>query len=190
MAPDIAAWRRAKRAELIARRREVPPEARRRAAEAIGGRLDAICDALRPATLGIYWPIKDEINLLDWARARAERHGVRLCLPVVVVPRAPLEYWLWTPGERMDKGVWDIPQPPRRTPAVPDMVLAPLVGFDRAGYRLGYGGGYFDRTLGALSPRPVAVGIGYAFGALETIHPQPHDVKMDRIVTEQPDTLP
>lgn len=183
----LAAWRRAMRTELLARRHTVPLEVRRRATQAIGEKLQRICAELRPATIGIYWPIKDEINLLVWARTQAEAGGVRMCLPVVVQPREPLEYWAWVPGERMNKGVWDIPQPPRRELVTPNLVLAPLVGFDRAGYRLGYGGGYFDRTLSAMTPRPFAVGVGYAFGALETIHPQPHDVRMDRIVTEQDD---
>ena len=66
----------------------------------------------------------------------------------------------------------------------PSIVLAPLVGFDAACYRLGYGGGYFDRTLAALVPRPLAIGIGFAIQELETIHPQPFDVPMDLIVTE------
>jgi 5,10-methenyltetrahydrofolate synthetase len=66
----------------------------------------------------------------------------------------------------------------------PDIVIAPLVGFDRKGYRLGYGGGYFDRTLAALQPRPCAVGVGLEMMRLETIHPQPHDIPMALIVTE------
>jgi 5-formyltetrahydrofolate cyclo-ligase len=63
-------------------------------------------------------------------------------------------------------------------------VLAPLVGFDAAKYRLGYGGGYFDRTLAVLQPRPFAIGIGFQFTRLATVHPQPHDLAMDAIVTE------
>jgi 5-formyltetrahydrofolate cyclo-ligase len=185
----LAAWRRGTRTELLSRRRAVPLIARQRAAQVVGEKLRRICAERRPATVGIYWPIKDEINLLVWARTQAEAGGLRLCLPVVVQPREPLEYWVWVPGERMNKGVWDIPQPRQREPATPDLVLAPLVGFDRAGYRLGYGGGYFDRTLKAMTPSPFAVGVGYAFGALETIHPQPHDVRMDRIVTEQEDDV-
>jgi 5-formyltetrahydrofolate cyclo-ligase len=66
----------------------------------------------------------------------------------------------------------------------PDLLLVPLVGFDPAGYRLGYGGGYYDRTLAAIQPRPLAIGIGFEQQALATIHPQPHDIPMDYIVTE------
>jgi 5,10-methenyltetrahydrofolate synthetase len=74
--------------------------------------------------------------------------------------------------------------PEKREIVTPAAVLAPLVGFDRNLYRLGYGGGYFDRTLAALSPRPRAIGVGYARQEVETIHPQSFDIPMDVIVTE------
>lgn len=89
----------------------------------------------------------------------------------------------------MARGIWDIPVPARRDVVIPDLMLAPMVGFDRANYRLGYGGGYFDRTLAARSPRPSVIGIGYAFSALENIFPQSHDIPMDAVVTEQQTTL-
>jgi 5-formyltetrahydrofolate cyclo-ligase len=85
----------------------------------------------------------------------------------------------------MQSGVWNIPTPKHRDLLAPDVVIAPLVGFDCAGYRLGYGGGYFDRTLAACSPRPFTVGFGYADSALETIYPQAHDIRMNLIVTEE-----
>ena len=85
----------------------------------------------------------------------------------------------------MVEGAWHIPIPARRDVLVPDLMLAPLVGFDRARYRLGYGGGYFGRTLTALPKKPVVIGVGYALGSLETIFPQPHDIPMDVILTEQ-----
>jgi 5-formyltetrahydrofolate cyclo-ligase len=68
---------------------------------------------------------------------------------------------------------------------LPDVLLAPLVGFDAGGYRLGYGGGYYDRTLAALPERPLVVGVGFETSGMETIHPQPHDIPMDLIVTER-----
>ena len=151
----------------------------------IAGKLDRLCAGLTVATVGLYWPIKSELSLLPWGRALAQSRQVTLCLPVVVAKRAPLEYWRWAPGDAMQQGVWNIPIPARRDAVVPDLMLAPLVGFDRAGYRLGYGGGYFDRTLASLPRRPFVVGIGYALGALETIFPQPHDIPMNAIVTVQ-----
>jgi 5-formyltetrahydrofolate cyclo-ligase len=84
----------------------------------------------------------------------------------------------------MDVGVYDIPFPKARDILLPDLVLAPPVGFDAARYRLGYGGGYFDRTLAVLQPRPFAIGVGFELGRLTTVYPQPHDLAMDAIVTE------
>ena len=84
----------------------------------------------------------------------------------------------------MARGIWNIPIPAERVVVEPTALLVPLVGFDREHYRLGYGGGYYDRTLGAKSPRPYAIGVGYESGRLATIHPQPHDIPMDAIVTE------
>jgi 5-formyltetrahydrofolate cyclo-ligase len=84
----------------------------------------------------------------------------------------------------MERGIWDIPVPKPGKPVLPTLLFVPLVGFDDAGYRLGHGGGYYDRTLAALSPRPAAIGVGYAATRLETIHPQPHDIPMDAIATE------
>ena len=102
----------------------------------------------------------------------------------MVDKKGPLEYRAWRPGEPLVDGVWNIPVPERGAVVTPRVVLAPLVGFDPECYRLGYGGGYFDRTLAALGPQPLAIGIGFAIQELETIHPQPFDVPMDLIVTE------
>ena len=105
-------------------------------------------------------------------------------MPVVIDKKGPLEYRAWRPGEKLVDGVWNIPIPERRRIVVPQAVLAPLVGFDRDCYRLGYGGGYFDRTLAALAPRPWAIGVGFELSQLETIYPQDFDIPMDLIVTE------
>ncbi len=185
MDPEVAAWRRQKRSEFLAAREATSNDVRRRATERIAGELGRLCARLNIATVGLFWPIKGEISLLPWGRALVESRPVTLCLPVVVEKRAPLEHWRWAPGDAMVEGVWNIPVPACRHVVVPDLMLAPLVGFDRAKYRLGYGGGYFDRTLAALPKKPVVVGIGYALGSLETIFPQPHDIPMDVILTER-----
>jgi 5,10-methenyltetrahydrofolate synthetase len=181
---DVAAWRRAKRAELYAAREEMTARQRHDAARKIIQRLDGISADRRPQRIGLYWPIRHEPSLLAWARERSVDFG--FCLPVVVARGQPLEYWRWVPGEAVRSGVWGIQVPARREIATPDLVIAPLVGFDRRRFRLGNGGGYFDRTLSALTDRPFVVGVGYAAGELETIHPQPHDIPMDAIVTEGP----
>lgn len=189
MDPAIATWRREQRTALLAQRQAMPLEERRRATQIVADKLDALVATCRPAAIGLYWPIKHEINLLPWAEALARRNNMTLCLPVVVTRNEPLEYWRWTQGEALARGIWDIPIPAHRDVVTPDLVLAPLVGFDQANYRLGYGGGYFDRTLASLARRPVVIGIGHDFGSLETIFPQPHDIPMDGVVTEQRETL-
>jgi 5-formyltetrahydrofolate cyclo-ligase len=188
MDQTVNSWRREQRAALLGTRHAIPQEERRIAAEIVAGKLNDIVSRRRIATIGLYWPIRQEINLLPWANELARR-GVVLCLPVVVTPKAPLEYWRWTEGDVMARGIWNIPIPARRDVVLPDLMLAPMVGYDRAKYRLGYGGGYFDRTLAALRQRPMVVGVGYGFSALETIFPQPHDIPMDEVLTELSDGL-
>lgn len=180
---DVATWRREKRLELYAARKAMTAEQRHDAARRIAGGLDDHCALHKPALVGLYWPIKHEPNLLSWARVRAQ--SLRFCLPVVVERGQALEYWRWTPGDALQSGVWGIPVPAKREIVTPDLMIAPLLGFDRDRYRLGNGGGYFDRTLAACADRPFVIGVGYASGELETIHPQPHDIPMDLILTER-----
>ena len=133
--------------------------------------------------LGVYWPFQAEFDprpVIDWLIAE----GSAVALPAVVDKQGPLEYRAWRPGEPLVDGVWNIPTPQNREIVIPQAVLAPLVGFDRDCYRLGYGGGYFDRTLAALSPRPLAIGVGFELSQIETIYPQPFDIPMDVVVTE------
>lgn len=178
----VKRWRRAERERLLALRQAVPPDERRRLGALIETELRAII-APQSGSLGVYWPFRAEFDprpLIDWAVAS----GRTVALPVVIDRKGPLEYRAWRPGEALVDGVWNIPVPEKRDIVVPGIVLAPLVGFDRACYRLGYGGGYFDRTLASLSPRPLAVGVGFEFQVLDTIHPQSFDIPMDAIVTE------
>jgi 5-formyltetrahydrofolate cyclo-ligase len=179
---EIKAWRRVERERLIALRMAMSPAVRREAGSRITASLFEIV-ADQPGILGIYWPFRAEFDPRPLVDALAVS-GPRVALPVVVDKQGPLEYRIWAPGEALTTGVWDIPIPEKREIAVPAMVLAPVVAFDRACYRLGYGGGYFDRTLAALNPCPLAVGIGFACQEIATIHPQPFDVPMDLVVTE------
>jgi 5-formyltetrahydrofolate cyclo-ligase len=181
-AAEVKIWRRVERERLLAERLALPPAARREWGEKIAAGIQEML-AERPGALGVYWPFRGEFDprpLIDMVVAQ----GRVIALPVVVDKKGPLEYRAWKPGEALIAGVWDIPIPERRDIVVPATVLAPLVGFDRACYRLGYGGGYFDRTLAALQPRPVAIGVGFAFQEIATIHPQDFDIPMDALVTE------
>jgi 5-formyltetrahydrofolate cyclo-ligase len=181
-AAEVRTWRRAERERLIAQRMALSPVVRRTAGERIAAQLQEVL-AEPTGPLGVYWPFRAEFDprpLIDAVVAS----GRVVALPVVIDRKGPLEYRAWKPGEVLTTGVWDIPIPEKRDTVIPAMVLAPLVGFDGRCYRLGYGGGYFDRTLGSMDPRPLAIGVGFAFQQMETIHPQSFDIPMDLIVTE------
>lgn len=183
-AETIARWRKVERKRLIAKRLAVNLDARADQARRIAGNLDRVIGDLSGMIVSCYWPFRGEPDLRPWLET-VRRRGARTALPVVVAKAAPLAFRLWKDGEPLARGVWNIPFPAAGESAIPDIVIAPLVGFDRAGYRLGYGGGYYDRTLAALSLRRRVIGVGCAGLAIPTIYPQPHDIPMDLIVTNR-----
>jgi 5-formyltetrahydrofolate cyclo-ligase len=180
---EIRRWRRARREKLIGARQALPQRERQELQARIIGLLETRFPELADGLIGLYWPIRGEIGLHALIRRLVEQ-GAGAALPVVVEQGRPLEFRAWRPGDRLERGFWNIPVPAERRVVQPTVLLVPLVGFDPQGYRLGYGGGYYDRTLAAMTPRPRAIGVGYELGRLETIHPQPHDIPMDAIVTE------
>jgi 5-formyltetrahydrofolate cyclo-ligase len=180
---EVRRWRREQRTRLIARRQAISQNERRRLQPLILDLVEQHFPELRNALVGFYWPFRGEIGAHALIRRLAER-GVRAALPVVVEKGQPLEFWAWRPGTLLRRGVWDIPVPAAREVVQPTALLVPLVGFDSGGYRLGYGGGYYDRTLAAMDPKPLTIGVGYELGRLSTIYPQPHDIPMDATVTE------
>jgi 5,10-methenyltetrahydrofolate synthetase len=177
-----AEWRRETRARLIDARMAVRADARARVAAEVATTLERVVRPEPGLTIGVYWPFRGELDLRGWM---ADAHGAGACvaLPVVVEKAAPLEFRAWSPGCAMARGVWNIPVPAEGPPVTPDVVIAPLVGFDGGCYRLGYGGGFYDRTLAAMDPRPLVVGVGMEIAAMPTIRPQPFDIPMDVIVT-------
>lgn len=176
---EIRTWRRSRRSELLAKRQALSQPERRVHRAALVERILKYVPELTHGPVGLYWPIKGEIDVRGLVPNNA-----RTSLPVVVTERAPLEFWKWHPGIKLGRGIWDIPIPAERDVVHPSVLLVPLVGFDAAGYRLGYGGGYYDRTLAAMSPKPIAIGVGFEIGRMATIHPQLHDIPMDAIATE------
>lgn len=185
-------WRGAERRRLLALRRALPERERARAARAVTDLLDrwlargaASAAAL---VLGAYQPIRAELDLRDWLEG-ARALGLRVALPVVEGPSRPLRYRLWTPGTALVAGAWGIPEPsPEERTVVPDVLLAPPLGFDVARYRLGYGGGFFDRTLAALRAQgaeTLAIGVAHSSARIESVRPEPHDLPLDAILTER-----
>jgi 5-formyltetrahydrofolate cyclo-ligase len=180
---SIKAWRKARRAELIAARETVAPEQRAAWSERIAASLEQGIPVPAGAVVGFCWPHRSEFDARFVIR-RWRDQGATAALPAVVEKAGPLEFRHWWPGAPMEAAVYDIPVPQGTQVLAPDLALVPMNGFDSQGYRLGYGGGYFDRTLAALERRVVAVGIAFEASRLPSIHPQSHDIPMDFVVTE------
>ncbi|AXS81292.1 5-formyltetrahydrofolate cyclo-ligase [Dechloromonas sp. HYN0024] len=178
---DNTGWRRALRREMVMRRSTLSDAAHAGLSARIVAHLQAALP--RPRIVAFCWPIKHEPDVRavidDWTRL-----GAMAALPVVVAENLPLAFRAWTSETPLEPDRYGIPTPVAGDFLQPDLILLPLNGFDRAGYRLGYGGGYFDRTLAALSPRPLAVGVGFEINRLDSIRPESHDQRLDWIVTE------
>lgn len=187
-ARDVARWRRAERLRLIRVREDLGQTGREQVSRRIAEHLGKVLAARvlgRGAVLSGYWPIKGEPDLRPLL-TELHRAGVVIALPIVETRAEPLVFRRWTPETRMARGHWNIPVPPPEAETLtPDITIAPCLGWDGDCYRLGWGGGYFDRTLAALGRRPYGIGIALAAARLPTIYPQPHDVPLDMIVTEE-----
>ena len=188
---NLVEWRKNQRAELMARREAVAAEDHRRWSTAISTALEQGFPALRKGVGGFCGPHRGEYDHrpeMDFFR----EHGATLALPEVVNEvvnetqdnSAPLRFRKWWPQAPMKTGAYAIPVPDNTQLLTPNALIMPMIGFDQQGYRLGYGGGYFDRTLAAIKPRPLAIGVAFEILRLDSIHPQPHDIAMDFVVTE------
>ena len=134
-------------------------------------------------TIAFCWPISNEPDLRPAMRAwRAA--GAEVCLPVVVRLRSPLIFRSWRPENEMVPDHHGIPAPAHGDAVWPDVLIIPVNAFDAAGYRLGYGGGYFDRTLARMPAPPLVIGVGFELARVDSIWPQAHDIPMDWMVTE------
>lgn len=178
---DSTAWRRALRRDMTARRAALSDAEHAAASAQIVGHLQAAIAV--PRVLAFCWPIKHEPDVRAIVE-RWRRAGCCAALPVVIAEDQPLAFREWSAETPLQADRYGIPTPTAGAWLVPDLILLPLNGFDAAGYRLGYGGGYFDRTLAALAPRPLAVGVGFEINRLPTIRPEAHDQRLDWIVTE------
>lgn len=171
------------RRSLLATRRAIDADTRSRCDADIGDRVLAWWHIHRVKSLGVYWPIRGEPDLRATYEALAA-YGVQLALPVVHSPHAPLAFAAWAPGDALVQDALGVSIPATMAIGLrPDALLIPCVGFNAQRVRLGYGGGFYDRTL-ALAPRPLAIGIAYAC-AQATFNAAAHDVALDEIITEE-----
>jgi 5-formyltetrahydrofolate cyclo-ligase len=146
----------------------------------------------RPDTvIGAYWPIKGEFDPLPalhrWkedGELQGEPQLRRIGLPVVDKLHKTLKFHAWFPGCPMEEDAYGIPKPKDTEVIVPTLLFVPCVGYGAGGYRLGYGGGFYDRTLAKLEPRPFTVGLGFTTGYLDDFEPEPHDVPLDAILND------
>jgi 5-formyltetrahydrofolate cyclo-ligase len=188
MSPEsLRAWRKAERERLVATRLALDADTLHLFRSRIDNHLEGTFPGLAHGILAFCWPFKNEYDP-RFLGHRMRDAGATTALPVVVAPRQPLIFRAWKPGDALAKGVYDIPYPASGDPVVPEVALVPMNGFDEGGYRLGYGGGFFDRTLAALrstqSKRTIAIGVTYELARMPTIDPQSYDIPMDYVVTE------
>lgn len=176
--------RRQLRQAMLAARRDLP-------ASRVAAWSDAIVQQLLQAfpqapgrCIAFCWPIQHEPDVRA-ALAAWQVQGCQAALPVVTAPAQPLAFRPWTADTPLEADRYGIPTPTSGPWVQPDVLLLPLNAFDAAGYRLGYGGGFFDRTLASLTPRPLAIGVGFELNRVHSIQPEAHDQPLDWIVTEQ-----
>jgi 5-formyltetrahydrofolate cyclo-ligase len=174
------------RAAALARRDTLPAEGRAAAGEAVAARPFPV--PVPPgAIVSGFWPMKSEIDPRPLMR-RLEAEGAKLALPVVQGRGQPLVMRTWGFGQPLGRGVWGIREPLPDAPEVfPDVVLVPLAAFDRAGNRIGYGAGYYDRTIARLRAMKPVVAVGLAYAAQETdsVPVTERDQRLDLVLTER-----
>lgn len=181
---DWTIWRQEQRRQLIAKRQKLSGTPRLDAEQQIQQRLVSLLTAMPMGVISFYMPIHGEINCQPVIENLLGR-GWRAALPKIIAKNTALQFRQWTTDSKMQPEIWQIPVPQNTAELTPDVLLIPLVGFDTNLHRLGNGGGFYDRSLAAITPKPLAIGIGLESLKLTDIEPQPHDIAMDIVVTEQ-----
>lgn len=171
------------RRKLLTLRNAISPEEKTLFDQRIVNRILAWWETTRVPNLGVYWPMRGEPDLHS-AYTALHAKGVQLALPAVVTDNAPLKFMAWTPGEKLECDRFGAQTPPATNPAIrPQALIIPCLGFNAARFRLGYGGGFYDRTLEAV-PRPYTVGVAYASCEVR-FAADTFDIALDRVVTEE-----
>lgn len=179
----VKQFRKQLRAELVQKRLAITDTRYLALNETISQLIIEHFKLLQWMKIGFYWPFQGEFNPLFTVNI-LRALGTSAALPVIVEKNHPLKFFEWFPTVRMSNGIFNIPVPVDTMEIKPNALLIPLIGFDEHGYRLGYGGGYYDRTLAGMSPQPLKIGVAFEISRMPSIIPQPHDIPMDFIVTE------
>ena len=181
---DLVDIKKQVRREAAKRRAEAHERLKDTAGEALASR--GLPVTLKPGIVSGFMPYKSEITTIPLLNS-LRRAGWVTALPVVLGEGQPLEFRAWAPGEKLVPGVWNIPVPEKADEVFPDVLLVPGLAFDRAGYRLGYGGGFYDRTLVKLRAfkTVVAVGVGYHAQVVDRVPRADYDQRLDFIMTEE-----
>jgi 5,10-methenyltetrahydrofolate synthetase len=179
-------YRRALRQQYIERRLALTVDECARLSSVVCAHLRRDFPELARMRIGFCWPVKNEPDLRPLLSAwlAAGDPGFAVLLPVVIDSERPLAFREWTPESPLRADRYGIPTPQEGEFLLPQALLLPVNAFDAAGYRIGYGGGYFDRTLAALEPAPYSIGVGFELARVDSIRPQPHDVRLDAMVSE------
>nr|WP_306265412.1 5-formyltetrahydrofolate cyclo-ligase [Pararhizobium sp. IMCC3301] len=180
-ARDVARFRKSERQRLYALRKAVPLEQRKHMAAVVADGLDREIAEVEGAVIAVYWPIRGELDLRGWMN-EVHLQGATVALPVVVERDQPVAFHRWSPDSTMRRGIWGIPVPETVHSVEPDIIVIPLLGVDENRFRLGNGGGYYDRTLARMRSGTICIGVGHDFSKLKTIFPMPWDIPMHRVI--------
>jgi 5,10-methenyltetrahydrofolate synthetase len=174
------------RKRLVAARQALPDRLER--SVALQSALRVWLVGRKEKSIGAYWPIKGEFDplpaLYRWTEGDDAGDMRRIGLPVADRETQSLRFRVWYPGCEMELDAYDIPKPKDTDEFVPQMLIVPCLGFGPGGVRLGYGGGFFDRTLRTLDPRPVTAGVSFTHGFLPFLRRAPDDLPLDALITE------
>ena len=184
---ETTANRLSARAELrrrkIAERTSLPAATHAQRSAQLAAHLELLLQRCPVTIIGFCWPIRAEFDCRPLIIAQVAR-GARACLPLVTAAAAAMSFRQWLPHSPMAIDRHGIHYPADGDTLVPELLLMPVNAFDAQGYRLGYGGGYFDRTLATLKPPPLTVGLGFELARVDSTLPGEHDIPMDAVVTE------
>lgn len=181
---ELRLWRKRLRAQLLQTRAALADKEREEKNNLILERIkENFLEKLSCSLVGIYWPIRGEVDVRPLVEL-IRRGGGTAALPVVVGKAQPLVFRVWREGDTLRKGAYEIPEPEHGPAVEPDILFVPPLGFDADCYRLGYGGGFYDRTLQAVQKKPLTIGVAFEVARLDSIRPQSYDKPLDYVMTE------